>query len=323
MATASAPQPSWRDGVALSLDQASLAWMNADIHGLLAIARLQPNDSVLVIGCGTAGLAIEAVKVLGPGHGRIVGIDPSRGMIQQAVIKLETLNMSDDIGLYRGDVTQLNSIADFHNTSQAQSPPIFDTLFACNVLPIELFQAEAALRHWSAYLTPQTGRMVVTFCPSDTKNAHLAGVQCVFQGDQVMARVSFMLEDEWVQAERAFNDLASSVGLRVEGMQRVSFHGEVHTQIGDVMEERARLAFANTTDKDLSWVNADGTFTPAFKREYLMQSLEMTGNETRDTVLHMLDGIEGLGPRGQAMREQMRDSLAIVPVPAKLAAILH
>ncbi|MCJ1279948.1 hypothetical protein MMC21_007773 [Puttea exsequens] len=164
-------------------------------------------------------------------------------------------------------------------------------------------------------------RASLTFAPGDSENTHLAGVQCVFQGSQVLANISFMLEDEWVQAEREFNHLASSVGVRAEMMWRVSFHGEVRTHMGNILEEGACLAFDSVGKKDPSWVNADGT--SSFQAGYLMQSLDMAKNETRDTLLSDLDGMERLEIRGQTMREQMRDSLDVVPVFAKLAAVLR
>lgn len=47
------------------------------------IARLQPGDHVLDVGCGTGLVALRAAKLVGP-SGRVVGVDISPGMIEAA-----------------------------------------------------------------------------------------------------------------------------------------------------------------------------------------------------------------------------------------------
>ena len=50
---------------------------------ILRLARLQPGDATLDVGCGTGSLAIAAKKQVGPA-GRVFGIDASREMLARA-----------------------------------------------------------------------------------------------------------------------------------------------------------------------------------------------------------------------------------------------
>lgn len=50
------------------------------------LARLQPGERVLDVGCGTGSLAIAAARAVGP-EGSVAGIDPSLEMIGRATAK--------------------------------------------------------------------------------------------------------------------------------------------------------------------------------------------------------------------------------------------
>src|SRR5262245_14466684 len=50
---------------------------------LVRLARLEPGESVLDVGCGTGSLAIAAKRTVGPA-GTVQGIDPSTEMIARA-----------------------------------------------------------------------------------------------------------------------------------------------------------------------------------------------------------------------------------------------
>ena len=53
---------------------------------VIALARVQPGDQVLDVGCGTGTLALEAQRRVG-GAGRVAGIDPSPEQIARARAK--------------------------------------------------------------------------------------------------------------------------------------------------------------------------------------------------------------------------------------------
>ncbi|MFC1835150.1 ubiquinone/menaquinone biosynthesis methyltransferase [Thermodesulfobacteriota bacterium] len=72
-----------------------------------AVACLKPEaDGVyLDIGCGTADVCFEVIRQ-GPGS-RVVGIDPSEGMLEIGRDKLEAAGLSEAVQLQTGDVLDL------------------------------------------------------------------------------------------------------------------------------------------------------------------------------------------------------------------------
>jgi 2-polyprenyl-3-methyl-5-hydroxy-6-metoxy-1,4-benzoquinol methylase len=70
---------------------------------LLDLLAIQPEDTVLDIGCGTGHIT----KVIGEKTtGRVVGIDPSAGMIEQAAEKYTGENISFRSGAAAGFLNQ-------------------------------------------------------------------------------------------------------------------------------------------------------------------------------------------------------------------------
>src|SRR5207244_1842091 len=68
------------------------------------LARVQPGDAVLDVGCGTGTLAIEAARRVGSA-GRVVGIDPASAQIARARVKAARRNIPIDFQM--GVIEQL------------------------------------------------------------------------------------------------------------------------------------------------------------------------------------------------------------------------
>ncbi len=72
-----------------------------------AVTRLQPvpGGKYLDVGCGTGDIALEILR-RAPGS-KVIGIDPSQGMLVQGQNKVSSAGLADSISLIPGDVLDL------------------------------------------------------------------------------------------------------------------------------------------------------------------------------------------------------------------------
>jgi ubiquinone/menaquinone biosynthesis C-methylase UbiE len=115
-------------------------WHPEIAHRLIEYAQISRGQQVLDIATGTGMVAIEAAQLVGS-EGRVVGVDISTGMLEQAKRKVEALGLSN-IELILADAEKLNFSA---NT--------FDVVLCSSAL-IWMADIPAALRIWYRLLKP-------------------------------------------------------------------------------------------------------------------------------------------------------------------------
>jgi ubiquinone/menaquinone biosynthesis C-methylase UbiE len=116
------------------------AWHPRIAHRLVEYAHLHHGQQVLDIATGTGMVAIEAAQIVGI-EGRVIGIDISTGMIEQAKQKVETLGLAN-VEFQLADGEALN----FPENS-------FDCIFCSSAL-IWMSDLSGALQHWYQLLKP-------------------------------------------------------------------------------------------------------------------------------------------------------------------------
>ena len=114
------------------------AWHPEIAHRLVDYAKILPGQTVLDIATGTGLAAIESAQRVGA-EGRVVGIDISTGMLEQAQRKAEALSLSQ-VEFQLADAEAL----DFPNQS-------FDRIL-CSSAFIWMTNLVAALSHWRELL---------------------------------------------------------------------------------------------------------------------------------------------------------------------------
>jgi ubiquinone/menaquinone biosynthesis C-methylase UbiE len=147
----------YKQGIADSYDRRSQAYDNSDWHvqicrRLLEYSQVSAGQTVLDIGTGTGHLAIVAAQIVGD-RGRVIGIDISAGMLEQAQRKVNALGLSN-VEFQLAD-------------AEALDYPInhFDHILCANTFPwIE--DKEATLRLWHRFLKP--GGRIGVHTPADT-----------------------------------------------------------------------------------------------------------------------------------------------------------
>ena len=115
-------------------------WHPRIAHRLVEHARITRGQHVLDIATGTGMVAIEAAQLVGS-EGRVVGVDISNGMLEQARRKVEALGLSN-IQFQFADAEAL----DFPENS-------FDVVL-CSSAFIWMSDLNAALRLWHRLLKP-------------------------------------------------------------------------------------------------------------------------------------------------------------------------
>jgi ubiquinone/menaquinone biosynthesis C-methylase UbiE len=123
-----------------SFDYDNGDWHPYIAHRLVEYSQLCPGQRVLDIATGTGMVAIEAAQIVGI-EGRVIGIDISIGMIEQAKRKVETLGLGN-VEFQLADAEALN----FPDNS-------FDCIFCSSAL-IWMSDLLSALRHWHQLLKP-------------------------------------------------------------------------------------------------------------------------------------------------------------------------
>jgi ubiquinone/menaquinone biosynthesis C-methylase UbiE len=121
-------------------------------HRLLEYAQVEVGQTILDIGTGTGHLAIALAQIVGD-KGRVIGIDISSRMLEQARIKFDELRFKN-IELQLAD-------------AEALDYPIntFDRILCANTFPW-LEDKEATLRLWHQFLKP--GGQISIHTPADT-----------------------------------------------------------------------------------------------------------------------------------------------------------
>jgi cyclopropane fatty-acyl-phospholipid synthase-like methyltransferase len=121
-------------------------------HRLLEYAQVEVGQTILDIGTGTGHLAIALAQIVGD-KGRVIGIDISPRMLEQARIKVDELRFKN-IELQLAD-------------AEALDYPIntFDRILCANTFPW-LEDKEATLRLWHQFLKP--GGQISIHTPADT-----------------------------------------------------------------------------------------------------------------------------------------------------------
>ena len=125
-------------------------------------AELRPGQHVLDLCCGTGLVALPAKKIVGE-YGRVIGVDVSNQMLDQARRKAASAEL--EVTFINGDVTTINRQDLYLKEGQD-----FD-LISCASAFVLLEDPVEALKHWATFLSP-TGRLIIDV---PTENSMVVG----------------------------------------------------------------------------------------------------------------------------------------------------
>jgi ubiquinone/menaquinone biosynthesis C-methylase UbiE len=174
-------------------------------HRLLEYAQVEVGQTILDIGTGTGHLAIALAQIVGD-KGRVVGIDISPKMVDQARIKVDELRFKN-IELQLAD-------------AEALDYPIntFDRILCANTFPW-LEDKEATLRLWHQFLKP--GGRISIHTPADTAYIGAVVLRRVFAKHDISLEASNRLGSV-EQCQKLFAN-AGFESIEIETEQRGSY----------------------------------------------------------------------------------------------------
>ena len=254
------------------MQSASVCRAYEDIAAFVALADLQPGASVLELGHGGgAQVAMVAKEVLKDKYGPIIVVDALSQSLLEARSWLKCLDWTDKITLECGDLTALDAVPSLR-ASEGQSHKTFDVIFAKDVLrhiPDRL--RVPALRHWADYLTPCTGRMIMTYHLGVKACLDTAEIVAVNHHDgKALRHWCLMLDSGWQAGKEALNSLATEAGLSLRTTHRVDIDGEGAAQWEDTTELGSNDHVAFTRSETLERGIPDPQWTEkAFEPEFV------------------------------------------------------
>ncbi|MCJ1239524.1 hypothetical protein MMC14_007521 [Varicellaria rhodocarpa] len=209
--------------------------------------HLQPGASLLDLACGTGLLAIPAKSLVGI-HGRVVGVDVSRGMLDTARQKSRAQNV--DVEWYEHDISDLNAL----NLGSAGG---FDVI-TCAAALVLLSSPGTAVLNWTQVLKPDGRIMTDVLVPGsnivmDVFCSIGPGIGELLKWDMTLFRTQAafckVLEDAGLQIERIWEgEVYESKMIDVdnaEGMFEEAIQNPMFATFGrEEVKDRARIEFA-------------------------------------------------------------------------------
>jgi ubiquinone/menaquinone biosynthesis C-methylase UbiE len=172
---------------------------------LLEYAQVEVGQTVLDVGTGTGHLAIALAQIVGD-KGRVIGIDISPKMLEQARIKVNELRLKN-IELQLADAETLD-----------YSINTFDRILCANTFPW-LEEKEATLRLWHQFLKP--GGQISIHTPADTAYIGAVVLRQVFAKHGILLEASNRL-GSIDQCQNLFAN-AGFAAIQIETEQRGSY----------------------------------------------------------------------------------------------------
>ncbi|KAL8951550.1 MAG: hypothetical protein Q9222_002488 [Ikaeria aurantiellina] len=161
----------------------------------IEIAKLTEGQSVLDLACGTGLITLLAKKQVG--HGTVVGVDISPGML--GVARRKTHKQGIDISYIEWDITDLDAL----QLGQ------FDVVFCASALLL-LKEPLCAVKHWSSLLAPN-GRLLTDVM---VERNLIAPSILRHIGPQIGQSLSW--DGSWVESEDSLRKLFVDAGLSID-----------------------------------------------------------------------------------------------------------
>jgi ubiquinone/menaquinone biosynthesis C-methylase UbiE len=176
------------------------SWHPAFAQYIVDSANLQPGERVLDLACGTGLVSFPAAEKVGP-TGKIVGLDVSDGMLNEAKAKLLALSAPKNITCFNHDIVVLDTLPGLNKED-------FDVI-TCASAFVLLSDPLAALQTWIKYLKPG-GRLVVD--ASHPRN-QLAGI--VWEKVHLRLGIKAPYYRTWVKSENSLKIILHQAGFDV------------------------------------------------------------------------------------------------------------
>ncbi|KAL8783378.1 MAG: hypothetical protein Q9195_009406 [Heterodermia aff. obscurata] len=220
-------------------------------------AELQPGQNVLDLCCGTGLVTLPAKQAVGS-EGRVIGVDVSNQMLDQARRKATSAEL--EVTFINRDVTTLQ-----RQDLSLEEGQQFD-LITCASAFVLLEDPVGAMKHWATFLSP-TGRLIIDV-PTETSMVVGSMLESILRDSGLP-----LYGRSGVNSVSTFEDVIRKAGLWPIRIFETDSYSETQESIKD-----ARTLF----DKWIRYTES-GDITDPELRESLVSKFQEMMNEAADS----------------------------------------
>lgn len=226
-----APQPSTADQLTQRLVDNPVPELDCFDTTIVRLAAVQAGESVLFITCRQGSLIVEVLRSVGKDHGLFVCLDAHHLPRQQTALAVEASGLEENVSIL--ECPQYGRSGITTSLSSAGRPSQFDAIIAFRALPSDRSQHQAILHDWAAFLTPETGRMIVSApaCGEGYLPLYSAIQVISSRTREIILHANALSNDERRLLMEEFQDTLKAAGLSVSITQPLTRVDEARSTV--------------------------------------------------------------------------------------------
>lgn len=238
-----------------------------------------PGGAVLDLACGTGLVSLPYAEAVGP-EGIVIGIDVTEAMLDEARRKPVPKD-AGKLEWIQADISDLSSINVVNEIKEQRGG--FDIISCCSALVL-LQNPARSIKHWTTYLKPGTGRIIVDVPTEDRTLQYLFTMPL-----RKALGKPYNHDREWIEDIHSLERLYEDAGLEIEKSFRTRSYIPEKTFDAD----EAMAVFEEYSSTTYKWVREDAETLERARRvwpELWKESLDEQGKFHERHTLYVTIG---------------------------------